>query len=993
MSNSEVPFYTQAAILERYIRSSDPSADPGTLGVILEMLQSREDLRSYFFSNRPDPAWATILWEHGFFAEPPSPREAEGGFVLPRWDAQEYLISVASQVPDIVLKHVASVREPGWYISRAIEALCFIPAEEAESAVPKILDWLENPQIANAIALKTCELIEKFAHEGRVAATVALFRELIAPLSLSDAKDLTRSTLSGGAVSKVSVDFYEKEVLSRGFRALKELDIEQLVAILEDHLCTAFKLEAEALGSPDFEFGSGWRTAVEETGQDTDMYYRDRLLQALRDALETWVQRDAAAVEPLLSRYLGEKREILRRLWLHLLHKFPAEYRGCVASELRKTENLDDVGIHYEFFMLLQRGYPYLEDPKQEALVAAICSGPPPDRVGISAAWAQQERGADPDEYIELHSKAWRRDRLWMLRGYLTGQAAQMLKELVAELEAPEHPAFTIWSSGPYWVQDVSPITEQEISEMSADELVSFLKRWQPEPEEQFGPERVSYRGLANMVARAVIANPQKYAEQLVSIALHHPHFARALLSPLREDEQARSLPWDLALDLCEKLLADDTVREDVSRAFGESWVGVRMSIVRLLQVGLNNPQRAVPAEHLPRARDILLLLVNDPDPDQDSDRPPEGWMGHLDPATVAINRVRSSALMALIEYAKVNACLARESGRDVTPEGPGPERLETVVRETLTKKLDRQADPSWAVHSGFGRYLSLLYWLDQGWVESHIDQIFPEKDDEQSTLFYAAAWDSFVVFNRFYPAMLEMLRSKYERAIRNLREGYVTQTYLQPEKHLAMHSVTEYLRADYDLRSPDGQQTLVAMFLNQAPPEARGGVPWWLWRIGETNPPQFEASWPRVRVLWEWRTQEASMANHLDEFDDEMQWFATLTLVAPSSESIATLWPLLEGALPHIAGSEHRNFGWDSVQKYLAREVDRDPVRAIQFYRLMHDQLAKPRMYYPDEARKIIETAAAHPDSRHETLSLIDLLARLGDYHIFQDVYDRYAG
>lgn len=34
-----------------------------------------------------------------------------------------------------------------------------------------------------------------------------------------------------------------------------------------------------------------------------------------------------------------------------------------------------------------------------------------------------------------------------------------------------------------------------------------------------------------------------------------------------------------------------------------------------------------------------------------ESDRPAEGWFGHKDPATVAINHVRSDALIALINY------------------------------------------------------------------------------------------------------------------------------------------------------------------------------------------------------------------------------------------------------------------------------------------------------------------------------------------------------
>ena len=136
----------------------------------------------------------------------------------------------------------------------------------------------------------------------------------------------------------------------------------------------------------------------------------------------------------------------------------------------------------------------------------------------------------------------------------------------------------------------------------------------------------------------------------------------------------------------------------------------------------------------------------------------------------------------------------------------------------------------------------------------------------------------------------------------------------------------------------------------------------------------------------------EASAANHSTDFDEEMRWFAHLLLVVPARETMTSLWPLLEGMLPHITRSKYRNIGWDSVEKYLSVEVERDPVRAIQFYRLMHDQLAKPRRYYPDEARKILETATACNSSRQEALSLIDLIFRWGNPQ-FLDILKRYTG
>lgn len=992
MSSDEVPFYARAAVLDRYIHSPDPGSDPESLEVILEMLKSREYLRTHFFRSGPSASWASILWDHGFFESPPSPEETEtGSLVLRRWDVQEYLIIVASEVPDIVIKHVKSLQGPGWYLSRAVRALCSVPAEQAGRAIPRVRDWLEDPVAAGAIASETYDLIAKFAEESEYSVALELFRELTAPVPPSDVNDRV-VIISGGATCRFSRAWNEDQILPGGLKLFGDIDIQSLVTLLEDHLCSALQMEAAAMESPEFEFSSWWRTAIEETGQDIGLAYRDKLLQALRDALEMWVEQDAAAEEPVIRRYLDEKHQILRRLGFHMLHRFPTKYQEFVVNELNKPKNLGDVEIHHEYFVLLQRGYPYVEASDQEALVAAICNGPDQERVEALARWAQQERGADPEEYAEYYSKRWIRDRLWMIRSHLTGEPERILHELIGGLGEPEHPAFTRWSTGVHWMRDVSPITDQEISDMSPDDLVAFLKKWQPEPDQEFGPEGVSHRGLANIVASVVVADPLKYTEQLLPIALHRPGFASSLLQVFHENERAKDVPWGLMIDLCKGLLADDVVRQDMSFYVDESWVDVRRSIIQLIELGLRNPERAIPAEHLPDVREILLALLDDPDPDPAEEPSPENWAELKDPATGALNYVRPSALRVLIDYAAFAARVKEEAAQITMPEGPGPKRLERGVREVLTRKLDRRKDPSWAVHSVYGQYLRPLYWLDQEWVESRIDQILPEGDDEQSKWLFVTAWDSFIGSNAFYPSMLELLHSKYERAIHNLQSGYTTRSHLMPERSLAIHLVWEYLLSDYDLNSPGGQQSLIVTFFMLAPPEARGGPAWWLWRIAEANPSEFEGYWPRVKALWEWRVQEASAADHSTDFDEEMKWFAHMPLVAPKQESIAPLWPLLEGMLPHITRPGYRNFGWGLIEKYLAIGVDRDPARAIQFYSLMHDHLSKPRTYYPSEARKILETAADHSESRQKALDLIDTIYRWGDTQ-FLDILERYVG
>lgn len=995
MSNSEIPFYAQTAILDNYIHSSEPGADPDALEVILEMLRSCQDLRDYFFRSGPHAAWAPILWEHGFFNDPPSPKKVEGNIVLHRWDAQDYLISVASQVPEIVIRHIETIKGDGFYISQAIKALCLIEPEQAEQAVPRVIQWLQEPQIACGIAGNVFELVKRLAQIQKTSTVLSLFQALTEPLSSPNILNVGQIHSGAEAISKLYLRHYKNNVLLEGIKLFSKESLPQIVAILGDHLIKAIQLEGETKGLKNYDKSTWWRTAIEDTDQDLTSSYKHYLLAALRSAIEIWVQQEPQAVEPLLKRYLNDEREILRRMGFYILSRYPEEYVTEVAYELSRPDNLNDIGIHHEFFLLLEQGYSHIKSSDQERLIATICNGPPAERTKELAEWAQEQYGIEADEYISRYSKTWIRDRLWMLKDHLQGPPLQKLNELASELGEPSHPSFSHWRSGAYWVQEVSPIDEYELERKSPSELTEYLKKWEPKPDDQFGPRCVSYKGLADSVAHVVLAFPQKYIEQLHLIVQIHPEFACALMRQLIDEERGDTAHWDLWISVCEKLLANDLIRESMDYGINGSWVQARKYIVDLLGIGLDKAgNKPIAPEYLPRIKSILFRLVLDPDPDPARDQPEKGWFAHNDPATVAINHVRPTALLALIKYALYKAHPVANKEQDSLNDQLSS-KLEEDVREMLTRKLDKKQDPSWAVHSIYGHYFPQLYWLDREWVKLNIDKIFPEKrDDEQSIWLFVAAWDSFVIFNPFHHPMLEMLRSKYKIAIENLGQGYITETHLQPDEKLSNHLIWDYLLSDNEINTSPENRSLLARFFEMASPESRGSTCWILWEILKNEPSKIETYWPKVRSLWEWRIHKSSIANHPIDFDNEMLWFAHLPLMAPSWENITSLWTLLEGMLPHITRSEQEEMGWETIEEYLSQEIDHNPVKVIHFYYLMHTQISRRHYWlYPKErARKIIEKAAACKESRQKALSLIDLLARLG-IDQYRDIYDQYVG
>lgn len=987
MLPSSAPFHTQVAVLDQYVHADHPEASLTVVNVITRVLRSREDLRRYFFSSGPSAGWARVLWSNGFFEAPPASAETDSTRAYPYWDAQEYLITVARDAPDIVLLHVQTVDGPPIYIARAVRALRQLPSQQVEEVLPRIVAWLKDPTIADAIAEECWGLLLGLAQDDRLPAAFAIVRALTAPVRAPGARqhdDVTAPIERVVSSHRLPGDI---PTFADGLQMLRERDIGQVVALWEDALKEAEGLPEQS-SSP--AVSSWWRSTIEDTGHELREAYRDTALRALRRSLEEWVARDAAGAKTVVERYLRADYAILRRLALHLLGRVPAEYSALVASLLTDSESLDDVDARHEVLLLLKHGYPHLYPADQRRVIVAILDGPPADATTRLAEWAQHTYGEDPDAYARQHAALWVRDRLWMIHEHLTGRPAHVLETLVAEVGQPDRPELTHRAVGG-WMQDTSPLTDGELSALSPDELVEFIHRWRPTPTQSFDLRQVSYVGLAHAIAHLVAADLDRYGQHLMPIARHRPEYAYAILEEIIQAAKTGVLAWDGGLAFCERLVADETVRRDTSRGANADWTAVRLSIVRLLTIGLEEATRAMPVAYLPKARDLLLSLVDDPDPDPHSDRPSEGWFGHGDPATVALNHVRPSALSALVLYASQAAKANGTTLEEVL--GPGPRRLEQVVRETLTRKLDRREDPSQAVHSVYGRYLTPLYWLDQGWLEEHIESILPDGEDEQATQLYVAAWDSYVIFNDPYAPTLPLLRPKYERAILNLARGHVTKTHLEPEQKLANHVLALYLHSDDEVPDPDMQQSLIGLFLRQAPAEARGSLAWLAWRAYEDNVSDRTRNWPKIRALWAWRVRESIVAEHSVDYDPEIDWYARLLPIAAERETIADLWPLLEGMVPHIVRSPHHGIGRDAVEQYVRVEVERDPVRAIQLYRLMHEQEShSPWPYVSNVRREIIERAATDARSRRDALALIDALARRGDYQ-YQDIYDRHVG
>jgi len=217
--------------------------------------------------------------------------------------------------------------------------------------------------------------------------------------------------------------------------------------------------------------------------------------------------------------------------------------------------------------------------------------------------------------------------------------------------------------------------------------------------------------------------------------------------------------------------------------------------------------------------------------------------------------------------------------------------------------------------------------------------------------------------------------------------------THLQPVTHLAGHLVWSYLESDSDIdpSNLDYDNLFVKFFLVFDGEGRKEGA--FICRRVLDIPENLEKYWNKIRKIWEWRAQEAVQAGHTSDFDGEMLQLAQLIAVAPETETIQSLWPLLTATVPHFHGLQFRDWGWDAIEDFLAKKVDTEPVLAIKLYTMMYEQAMPPKwLDKRDEARKIVETTVKNEESKQITCDLINFIGSRLEDDRYRGLYEKYC-
>jgi len=806
----------------------------------VELIRASAANLDYFFAHLQDASWLPFLLEEGFFRTPTPPKtwttdEGQSLVQFPSWPESQYLARVAAEAPELVVEAIERIPETSnpRVHEDIITAATALPGEPAARLATRERRWLSHYD-GHLVSFpgSAGDLLAHLAEEGQVKAAFGLAGAL---LKISAAPESEGRTSRRRAVALISEWEYGK-IIEKAWPPLMEAEPEKAFCFLCHRLAAV--IDIGFVEGSSFDPTYMWRSAIEDHAQNTGHSLLDTLVDAVRDTALATAEKGPEGRDMVLAELARHDAPLFRRLALFVLARCGSVDQ--VADALAHEEQIDDFNVWHEYAELLKARFRDLNADQQARILALIAADSNRELTPT-----QEERGVTKKQF-ELRRRYWRLERYALIEDHLGGDARVDCEALVAEFGKPKHPTFRsrITTS---WTGPKSPYTAEELLEMGPAGALEALRTWDPEE----GSEDPSPEGLGRVLEGAVEKDPAGFAEIAADFAELDPDYVRGLLSGLAKAAREKvAFAWKPVLDLCEQVVARETAgAESGDEDAPANWL--RRSIVSLLSDGFNDADAEIPFEERTRAWGLIEPHFDDPDPSPQRD---EG----NDPATVAINSVRGETLHAAVRYALwVERALEAEEafqGIDSLPE----------LAAAVDHRLDPAIEPSLAIRAVLGQWFVQFVRIDEKWAESLVPRLFPS--DPVAAASFSASWNAYVVFNRAWISVFEILREAYLIAVERFEE-VDEDRYMagSPREHLGEHLFFLCFSDSVEL-SADG---IFARFWKVAPAQVRKHLIRDVgWSLEHGSPQLSEEVRARMVETWEW------IFNHSQEEHDSLGAF-----------------------------------------------------------------------------------------------------------------------
>jgi hypothetical protein len=782
------------------------------------------------FFERAGVAWLEPLRNGGYFANPPPlVYEEDGSVAYARWPQARHLARIAPDAPDAVIAIGLALETDNPEAHEAlVDAALALDAEQAVRLLPKVEEWLATP-VQWQLPFKAQALIAHLVVGGRVDEALALLRTLVTA---------ERTQRDVYLAAEITRELTAEIFPTAGLAGL---------ALLADLLATAVAEQSD--GGHDYSYI--WRPYLNgERRRD----FRDALVSAVRDASASVVDREPERLGEVVALLEGYEPSIFRRLALDLLGRNPDP--ELIAARLTDRDLLLDLNAEREYDTLAQAHFAALDDAAKQQIRDYIDAGP--------------EHGAADADYVGR----WKLHTLRRFREPLPEDWQARVDELAAEY--PEVEPEVLPEVG--FVGPSSPLARDELAAMSIEEIVAFVREWQPPADGWRAPDR---EGLGRLLRDLVAAEPERFAEGAAAFADVDPTYVHALVGGLRQAQtNGRPFPWPAVLELAAVILDRPRLIDGRDpRGLGSEdpgWAWTWQDLAHLIAAGLGG-EAGIPRDQRERVWQVISRLAEDEHPSAADERA-EG--DREVPPLLAISSVRGAAVEAVVAYVWW-----------LKEDAPAPERrMPDEARELLERRLDPEVEPTVAVHSLFGKGFPYLAIADPTWAAAQLARIFPPGDERRRR----AAFHSYLHFNNDWDTVFRLLVGEHLHAIDELTAEASEAEPLLGDVGVALinHLMTAYR---YGMTDFDDGSGLLERFYERASLERRHEAIDALGRRLDEGELTEEMA-ARLRRLWEQRlaaVRESGDADAAEELRGFAWWFASGKFDA--AWSLAQLEALLE--------------------------------------------------------------------------------------------------
>jgi len=847
------------------------------------ILSDNAGLHAYAFKQLLRADWIEPLRSRGYFnVDVDDKGEGGTGTGGADWPQSQYLKRM-SAVPDrdVQLQVLNIMLDVSATKNRLIhtdfaEAALALPVDLAAKWAMREVEWLKHGYVIHGfLETNLGKLISKLAKEREAQVAVKLAAEL---LSISPdpeeaakraIKDEMERIVRGSLVPVTRCDrFNYEQVLTKHIPDLAVSEpfgtLDLLCALLEKAiLCSQREGEARKPHDPTFI----WRPAIEENDQNKDYKIDCPLITAIRDTAESICERQPERTAEVVLTIEKYEWNVFRRIGMHILRAVKDAPVEMIEQRLANRDLLLDPHCHHEYYHLLKDKFRFLSAARQQEVLGLINQGE-----DLAA------RDDLPPERRVQRKEQWQHRILSAIKDDLPAGAKAQYQKLDAKLgKSVMPPDFNAYSSGGIWQGPQSPRKIDDLALMTNDELIAFLKDWQPSGE-WMSPTPY---GLGAVLGELVQKQPDRFLTDRVKFMDEglSPTYIRNIISGFcRVLEGGGKVSFEPVYELCGWVLRQD---KDMSgRVWPDDfkdgidvdmrWRFAHVEALRFIDKSLSD-EAGMPFSFRKQVWDLLRPLTDDPDPtvEEEKDRINDS----NDPLSLSINTMRGKALHAAMKYAMWVYRNIKDEIKTRENRTPNFTDMEEV-REVMTDHLNLAVDQTQTSRAVYGQWIAQFIHLGPEWVKDNMALLFPREPKRKPLR--DAVWNTYLIYGgQLRRNVVGFLRDIYREEIKALEGAQIGEKSREsPSERLAEHAVIIYLWEEHNL---DGD-TLINLFLSVAPPHLITHVMDFIgrdvFRSKEVDPGIIG----RMQALWDWRVKRGCGYEKMNK--DELAafgwWFAS---------------------------------------------------------------------------------------------------------------------